>query len=277
MSKIGIALGGGGAKGLAHIPMLEVLDEFDVQPYQISGSSIGAIIGVLYASGYKGTDIREAVNEMTLLENDRLLDSFKQKSLLKWFEYIDIDWSGNALLKADTFLSDVMNGVKVTSFEALKYPLKVVAADFWKREQVVFESGDLRQAIHASMALPGIFKPVLIGEQVLIDGGAVNPVPFDVLDECDTIIAINVMGDRTESVGRVPDFFDAVFNTFQIMQNTILQHKLLEKHPDIYIEPDIVDIRMLDFYKAEAVFKQADKAKDALRKGLESVLRRKSV
>ena len=270
--KLGIALGGGGAKGLAHIPLLEVIDEFGLRPHCIAGTSIGAIIGVLYASGYRAEDIREGVNQISFMEGDRMPEVLKQKKLHKWFNYIDIDWGGNGLLKADNFLSDLMNDVKVCDFSELEIPLMVVAADFWKRRQRVFESGPIRPAIKASFALPGIFNPVVIDNNIYVDGGAVNPVPFDLLHDCDVVVAINVMGSRTESDKRIPSFSDAVFNTFQIMQNTVLQHKLDKHPPDIYIAPDIIDVRMLEFYKAEQVFRQAEPAKEQLRQELERLL-----
>ena len=107
---------------------------------------------------------------------------------------------------------------------------------------------------------------------MLIDGGAVNPVPYDVLSECDITIAVNVMGNRTESDGLIPSLSETVFNTFQIMQTTILKQKLASQPPDIYIEPNIVDIKMLEFYRAEHIFQQANSAKDQLRKALEKLL-----
>ena len=272
MRKLGVALGGGSAKGLAHIPLLEVIDEFGLKPHQIAGTSIGAVIGVLYASGYTGQEIREGINQMSFIEGDNITEVLARKDIFKWFDYIDIDWKGGALLKADKFLTDLMKDIKGSAFEDLKYPLKVVASDFWKRKQVVFESGELRPAIHASMALPGIFTPVVINDQVLVDGGAVNPVPYDLLDECDIVIAVDVMGNRTESNDLIPTFSEAVFNTFQIMQASILKQKLTDHPPDIYIAPEIVDIKMLEFYKANQIFKQAKPAKDLLRREFEKFL-----
>ena len=150
----------------------------------------------------------------------------------------------------------------------------VVAADFWNREQIVFETGDLRTAVHASMAIPGIFNPVVIDQQVLVDGGVVNPVPYDlVLNDCDITIAIDVMGNRTESADLIPSFSESIFNTFQIMQKSILRQKVAAHPPDIYIAPDIVDIQMLEFYKAEEVFKQAQSAGDQLKTELEKLLK----
>ncbi len=166
-----------------------------------------------------------------------------------------------------------MQTVNVTRFEELATPLSVVAADFWKREQVVFQAGDIRSAVHASMAIPGIFNPVVIDKQVLVDGGVVNPVPYDlVLDDCDITIAIDVMGNRTEGKDLIPSLSESIFNTFQIMQKSILRQKIAAQPPNIYIAPEIVDIQMLEFYKAEEIFKQAQPAKDQLRRELEKFL-----
>ena len=274
MKKVGIALGGGGAKGLAHVLMLEVIDEFGIKPHRIAGTSIGAIAGVLYASGLSGTAIRERIEQMSLSEEDSFTDAFTKKDVFKWLRFIDIGWNDGGLLRADTFLDHLMESVKVARFEELGLPLSIVAADFWKRDQVVFDNGDLRTAVHASMAIPGIFNPVVLDKQVLVDGGVVNPVPYDLmLEECDVTIAIDVMGNRTESKDLIPSFSESIFNTFQIMQRTILRQKFTTHPPDICIAPDIVDIQMLDFYKAEEVFKQAQPASDQLRRALEKALK----
>ena len=269
MQTIGLALGGGGAKGLAHIAILEVLDEFGIRPHRIAGTSIGAIVGVLYASGHRGRDIREQVERFSFRDGEgigELLD--RRGELLKWLDIINLNWGGNALLSADAFLEQLMQHTLGTNFDDLQIPLKVVAADFWKREQVVLDSGELKPAIQASMALPGVFNPVVIGREVLVDGGAVNPVPFDILGDCDLVIAVNVMGTRTESADLVPSMTEAVFNTFQIMQASILRHKLRDNPPDIYLSPDVVDVQMLEFYNAEQVLQQAESACEELRRQL---------
>ncbi|PIE39349.1 MAG: patatin [Gammaproteobacteria bacterium] len=268
MQKIGLAMGGGGAKGLAHIPMLEVFEEFGLRPHRVAGTSIGAIIGALYCAGVSPNTMRETITAYSLREGQGLAQIFKRRDLLKWFSYIDINWGGRTLLKADAFLADLAEVLTHNDFEQLITPLSVVAADFWAREQVVLKTGKLIDAVHASMALPGLFRPAMINEQVLIDGGAVNPVPFDLLDDCDHIIAINVMGTRTESAEMIPSMAEAVFNTFQIMQASILRHKIQHSPPDLLLTPDIVDIQMLEFYKADTVFRQAENAAELLRRHL---------
>lgn len=264
--KIGLALGGGGAKGLAHVPLFEVLDELGVVPHMISGTSIGAILGAMYASGLSGREIRDGIVELSWDDEDRISDVFLKKNVVKWFEFIELSIKSGGLLKVDKFMSFLSDMIRVTDFEDLQIPLKVVAADFWERKQVVFDSGDLLGAVQASMALPAIFNPVVMDQTVLVDGGTVNPVPFDLLkDECDVVIGVNVMGKREEGEDLIPSYSEAIFNTFQIYQRAILDEKLRNNPPDILIEPDIVDIKVLDFFKADQVFEQAEPAKKQLK------------
>ena len=115
------------------------------------------------------------------------------------------------------------------------------------------------------MSLPGLFEPVQIRNRVLIDGGAVNPVPFDLLPkDCDLTIAVDVIGERTVSE-KIPSLSEAVFNTYQVMQKSIIREKLLTKAPDIYFEPNIVELRVLEFYKANEIFKHGDTMKRKLK------------
>ncbi len=255
--KIGLALGGGGAKGLAHVPLFEALDELGVVPHMISGTSIGAVLGAMYASGLSGKKIREGIEELSWTEKDRISDVLLKKNVLKWFGFVEVSPKAGGLLKVDKFMSFLSDMIRVTTFEDLRIPLKVVAADFWARKQVVFDSGNLLEAVQASMALPAIFNPVVKDDTVLVDGGTVNPVPFDLLkDECDFTVAVNVMGKREEGEELIPSYSEAIFNTFQIYQRAILDEKLRTSPPDIFLEPDIRDIKVLDFFKADQVFKQ---------------------
>ena len=273
MKRFGIALGGGGAKGLAHIPLLEALDELGVRPALIAGTSMGAIIGALYASGTPAREVRERMRGMAWSPKDGIADALLHKRVLKWFGMIDMGIRSGGLLKADVFLEALDGILTAETFEELAIPLKVVAADFWKREQAVFESGELLPAINASMALPGIFRPCVIGDRVFVDGGAVNPVPFDLLfGACEVTVAVDVSGKRTESADLVPSPAEAVFNTFQIMQRSIVQQKLAVRAPDLYLQPDIRDVRVLDFHKADDVFLQAAAEKERLKRELGRLL-----
>lgn len=267
--RIGLALSGGGARGLAHIPMLQVLDELGIRPHCIAGTSIGAVMGAIYASGVTGLAIREGTDRMLIKDGDTLKEILARKDALAWIRLLDIDFLGNALFKGDAFVEFLYRQILTKTFEELQIPLKVVATDFWNSTQVVFESGDLMRAIKASMGLPGVFSPVHMDGMTLIDGGCVNPLPHDILCDCDIVIAVNVMGRLERSDGqKSPTAFRAVLETFNIMQRTIITEKLAKCQPTIYIEPDIPNVDLLEFHKAPEIYAQAEKAARELRNRL---------
>jgi NTE family protein len=271
VQRIGLALGGGGAKGIAHIVILELLDEMGIRPHRISGTSIGAVIGAMYASGMSGADIRGVIKRMTISEGDSIADVLLRKDLLKWIDLVDINFGRTGLLHGEKVMKYLYEMMKTESFEELEIPLKVVAADFWTRETVVISSGPLLPAVKASMAIPGVFTPVKLDGRVLIDGGGVDPVPYEwLLDECDVTVAVDVMGDLTE--GRLPGFLDIVLTTFDVMQDSIIAEKLKRRPPDIYIRPRIMDVKILEFDKAERVLHAAIPAKEELREKLTALI-----
>lgn len=272
--KVGIALGGGGVRGLAHVSILQVLDDLHMRPAVIAGTSMGAIVGALYASGMSASEIRDNIERRLILRNDTWRDVIeKREDLLKWVSAFKPDFSGSGLINAQGILNFLLDQIKVGSFEDLEIPLLVVAADYWSAEEVIFESGELLPAIRASMAVPGVFSPVSIEGRTLVDGGVVNLVPYDLLmGRADFIIAVNVSRVRYAGEDEIPNALEAVLGTFDIMQTTMLADKLERLKPDIYVWPQIRDIRMLDFTKIEEVFAQATSAAEELRKQLLRVL-----
>ena len=272
MKKIGLALGGGGARGLAHIPMLEVFDELGIQPYRLAGTSIGAVMAALYASGVSGAQIREGVHRILMARDGSFRHALQRKDSFKWFQLLDVEFGHGGLLKGDKFMDFLYEAMHVSQFEDLKIPLKVVATDFYSSEPVVIHSGELLDAVKASMAIPGIFSPVRREGRILIDGGSVNPVPFDLLDDCDIVIAINVMGEQRPPRHKRPSLFRVVLNTFDIMQKSIISEKLRRVHPDCYITPEIIDVDILEFYKADEIYEQAKPARQELKHALEQIL-----
>jgi NTE family protein len=271
--RIGLALGGGGAKGLAHVSVLEVFDELGIRPVCIAGTSIGAAIGVIYCSGVRARDIHSSIRRMSLDEdlNFRKLVAAR-RDIRRWLDFVSPQFQGRGLFRSENFVDFIFEGVAAETFEDLEIPLKVVATDFWSRSQVVFESGPLRPALQASLSLPGLFAPVVLDGRVLIDGGAVNPVPFDLLpDDCDLTVAVDVIGRRTTD-GGPPTLTEALFNTYQIMEKSIIREKLRASAPDLYVEPDIRGIRVLEFYRAEEIFRKARATQNLLREELTSRL-----
>jgi len=136
----------------------------------------------------------------------------------------------------------------------------------------VFEADDLLPALQASMAVPGVFAPASIGGRVLVDGGVVNLVPCDhVLERADFTIAVDVSKVRKHGKHEIPGALESVLGAFNIMQASAITEKMKHRKPDIYVQPEIEDVRMLDFGKAEEVFQQAEPAVYLLRKQLKGV------
>jgi NTE family protein len=153
----------------------------------------------------------------------------------------------------------------------------VMAADLWSGEPVVLDAGELLPAVQASMALPGVFPPVRLNGRELVDGGVADPLPYDLLTrDCDLIVAIDVSGDRKPVDGEQPSFLGVLFHSFQIMSRNILAEKLKQRQPDIYIHPEIDNVRVLEFYKAKQVFADAAPAKRELTRALTKLPRRRS-
>ncbi len=270
---VGIALGGGGANGLAHIMMLEALDELSIRPHRIAGTSIGAIIGSLYASGMSGKQIRELVEQFIIRPEESLVEELLNKDALRWIEFLEVDLDDGSLLSSEGFIAFLYDTLEQDTFEQLQISLKITAANLWSRQQVVLQSGELIPAIRASMAIPGLLPPVVIDDQVLIDGGTVNPVPYDLLvEECDIVIAIDVIGERTKPQQLEPGYFETIFNAAKVMQHGIMTEKLRKNRPSIYIKPQIVDIRVLEFYRIDEVFSQSLAAKQRLKQQLTRLL-----
>lgn len=261
---IGLALGGGGAKGLAHIPVLEAFDEAGVRPTVIAGTSIGAILGAFYAAGKSAAEIRETIGAVLPADEDDFgttLRKFTGESLLKSFSF-NFGFSG--LLDTQKLESFFERTFGVTTFEELETPLVVVAADFWRREQVVYRSGPLASAVRASMALPGIFKPVERDDRVLVDGGGVNPLPFDLLkEECESVVAVDVAGQMVPGESSLPGAFEALFGMAQIMSDSIVERQLRAERPDLYLRPTIENVRVLEFWRADEIMAGAEPEKQA--------------
>jgi len=242
MKRIGVALGAGGAKGLSHIAFLQALDELGVRPAVIAGTSIGAVIGGFYAAGVSGARLEQLVKEIGFRDLYKIVMDF---SIL----------SNSAIFKGKGVEDFLSREIPARTFDEVEIPFKVVATNFWDRRQVVFESGSLITAIRASMAMPAVFEPVLFNDMVLIDGGAVNPLPYDLIQsQCDVTIAIDVSGEKTYAPENpVPNMVENILSTFQIMQASIVEAKKKLLPPDIYVKPALTNIRVLDFYRYKEI------------------------
>jgi len=210
---------------------------------------------------------------VVITKHDTVRSVLSDKKIGKWMEMIDTDFRHSGLLKREAVMTGLYDGVSTSTFEELAIPLKVVATDFWERRAVVLESGPLKPAVQASMALPGVFTPVELDGRVLIDGGTVNPVPFDLLtDSCDIVIAVDINSGSPTETGTVPGYFDTIFGSVQILQQAIVEREIGAHPPDIYIKPDLRGFRTLQFHKADEIYQQAQPAKEELKRKLAEML-----
>jgi len=277
MKKIGLTLGGGGARGFAHIAILEVFDELGIQPAEISGTSIGAVLGALYASGKSAAEIYEMISPMFIpaTRKSSIKDIFRTKDNFKFLELFDphLSLRPNGLIKGEKLLSFLYEELGVSTFEELKIPLRAVAADFWRNQQVVFDSGELLPAIRASMAIPYVFTPIRIHDRVLVDGGLVNNVPLDLLSStCDIRIAVDVMGESSKPKDKIPNPIEAIFHTYEVMMSTIADEKLASNPVDIFLRVPLTDAELLDFHKTDHIYKQALNVKAEFKRKLSELI-----
>lgn len=270
---IGLALGGGGARGLAHIAMLEAFDELGVKPGIISGTSIGAIFGAAYASGISGKDLRDHTRDVLSRRFGLLRDLFAARShslqrLLNPFQ------SRTAILDPLAVLDMVMPKAITTEFEKLEIPLKIVASDFYDQEPIVFQNGAVLPAVAASMALPVIFHPVVFDGRALIDGGLTNPLPFDLLlQDARIIVAIDVSGAPVPDPKRsAPTAFEALFASAFLFESSIVKEKLKASQPDILISAGTSKYQALEFLKVDEILAAAEPAKERLKQQLDRIL-----
>lgn len=270
MKKIGLALGSGGARGLAHILMFEVFEELGIMPSIISGSSIGAIMGASFASGTPSKEIKEVVNDLIFHKNSKFWEIHKRSDYTKMLNLVDFGLKPGGIIKGKKFLKLLRNEIQVNKFEELKIPLKVVATNYWDHSEVVLSKGDIHKAVISSFSLPGLFPPVELDDKLLIDGGMSNPLPYDLLqNDAEITIAIDVSTKKDRVENGTPPSYEVLFSAFQIMQNSIVREKLKRSTPDILINTEIRGIRVHEFMKADSIYEQAGKAKDILKKFLE--------
>jgi NTE family protein len=265
---VAIALGGGGARGLAHIHVIEVLDELGVRPVLISGASIGAILGAAMASGMSGKEIREhtlaAIGHPSRIMNR--LWSLRPTRLSEVGFRVG-QFNLERVLKA--FLPDRLP----ETFEDLAIPLKVVTSDYYGQCECVCESGPLFPAIAASAALPAVFRPVMINGRVMIDGGLWNPVPFDhLIGHADITIGVDVIGQPAAGTAELPNSIDSLYGATQLTMRSIVTLKLEKGAPDIYLRPDVGRFRVLDFVKAGEVLATSAGIRDELKRALDERL-----
>jgi NTE family protein len=273
MKTVALALGGGGARGLAHIVVAEALDEIGVKPVAIAGTSIGAIIGAGYAAGMTGREMRRyainiAHNRTEVMRRMMRARAGKLRDLFG-------GGLGDATrLDAELMCRQFLPERLPEDFSGLAIPLTVIASDLYRRTEVAFSDGPLRRALAASIALPTIMRPVLHDGQILVDGGATNPLPFEHLrGRADLIVAVEISGPPNAGPSEVPNALECLYATVLVMTHSIMSEKLRHGAPDLLLQPNVGTFRALGFLQASAILRAAEPAKAELRERLTALLR----
>ena len=267
--KIGLVLGGGGAKGAAEVGALKVIEQLGIHPDYIVGTSIGAIVGGLYASGYSATELEQLFcqQEWLSLLTDRREDlsgePYKTDNGVTYifgFPIIDTSCPQFGLLKGGR-IEEVMDSMFAAKgckqFSCLSTTFCCVAAELLSAEEVLLTKGSLSKAIRASMAIPGIFKPVKINGRQLVDGGMMNNLPVDVARQmgADIVIAIDLQQDkprrRQQSQNVITAFADLIglggIADWIINRPDINKYYDNSLSADIYINPHLPDMEATHF------------------------------
>lgn len=262
--KIGLVLGGGGAKGGAEVGVLKVLEEAGIRPDYIVGTSIGSIVGCLYAAGYTAAELEQMFSQqewLSLLTDRRADLSGEPFKVLKGVTYIFgfpvIDKNNTAFGvlgggRVEQVIDSMLAAKGCVEFDCLPIPFRCVAASMRNAEEVVLSSGTLPKAIRASMAIPGIFKPVEIDGEKLVDGGMMNNLPVDVCREmgADIIIAVDLQQEKPENRNSqgsnfVTSLADLVglgpIADWVISRPDITKYNENRQSCDIYINPPLPD------------------------------------
>lgn len=259
--KVGLVLSGGGAKGAAHAGALRAIEQSGIPIDYIAGTSIGAIVGGLYACGYRSADIEKMFRsqQWNSLLSDREMDykkkPIKKKNGITYLFGYPIDHKGESQIHAQGFgafrgdhvielLDSMTNRRDSILFTSLPIPFQCVAVDVNTLTEVIFDRGKLSTAMRASMAIPGAFRPIVMGDSTLIDGGALNNLPVDVVRKmgADVVIAIDLTQNKHESHDRTVKHRKSLSG--RIIQwikarPDITKYNASRANCEVYINPDL--------------------------------------
>jgi NTE family protein len=236
---------------------MEALDEIGVRPVAIAGSSIGAAMGAAYAAGLSGKAIRRHVISLAHGRGETIARLFGARAVTL-SSMIAAPFGNPMLLDAQKLCAAFLPAAVPDDFAQLEIPLIVPATDLYGRSEVVFSTGPLKPAIAASMAVPGLVEH---DGHVLVDGAAVDPLPFEHLrGRADVILAVDTTVGPIAPRG-MPDPWENLFATLQVMSHTIVTEKLKRGAPDILIRPELSAFRLLDFFHASAILRAAEPVK----------------
>lgn len=241
--KLGLALGSGGARGAAHVAFLKALEEEGIKPYCISGCSMGAVVGAGYAAGMTCEQLK-----------DKIAD-------LKAFDIIDpaiAPLTKLGLLKGNKMRKLLLSNLGDLTFEQLKMPFGCVATDILSGRSVELTQGNLVDAVRGSSAIPTVFRPVKLGDKLLVDGGVLCRVPVKLCKSlgADVVVAFDVLANTGDSVDKITNLVNKVLRVFDIMDyNQNENAKILMKdYYDLWLTPPMEGLSQYNVKDAEKAY-----------------------
>ncbi len=232
--KLGFALGAGGSRGVAHVGFLKAMEENGIKPDYIAGTSMGSVVGACYALG---------------MSPDEMI---KEVEKLKFSEIFDLSINpikNGALLRAKKLRKKLQKYFKGYTFDDLKIPFCAVATDLVTGDPIALKGKDkVLDGVVASSSIPGVFKPVEMGDKLLVDGGITRRVPIDQVREmgADVVVAVDVLGKLRPS-NKNYNVFSVCLRIVDIMDSQITDHRRANQNPDLFLEPDLGDMSQYKF------------------------------
>jgi len=241
--KIGLALGGGAVYGFAHIGVLKVLERNGIRPDIIAGTSVGSLIGGIYASGV-------SIEKLEKIALD-----------FNWFEIAGITIPKQGLVSIEKLEDFIEKHSRVRNIEDTKIKFSVATTNLLRGVEEVFEEGPMAPAIRASCSLPGIFNPTVFNDGIFVDGGVINNVPTDIVKKngADFVMGVDITAKSKMDILKHKDIFNIVWKSWQIaiQENTSLRSY---SEADIILMPDIKNVNPFDITKKRAIIEAGERA-----------------
>jgi NTE family protein len=239
--KIGLALGGGAARGFAHIGVLKVLEEKNVRVHCVAGTSAGSLIGSLFCSGLNWRELSELARD------------------INWGDLVSPTWPTLGIVNPDKLEKTLDRVLRGRRFEQLSIPFRAVAVDITTGEEVVLDSGPVARAVRASCSIPGIFEPTEIAGRLLVDGGLLNNVPSDVLKEmgAEVLIGVDLNADRVTH-HRPENLLEVFYRSLNILIHNSAQKA--RRAADIMVEPRLEEFAYHDLGRSDELIERGERA-----------------
>jgi len=279
-AKLGIALGGGGARGIAHVGVLKVLEHENIIPDFITGTSIGALVGAAYAANPQSANLEKRVVEVLDPDNDEKIP-LQSLERLNWHESLKSSWRSRVVhyMQKEVFLLMAVLRTAVLSLDELRacveaflpdidiketaIPFAAVATDLIKGRQVVLTEGPIITAVMASCAVPGFMPPVRLNGRILVDGGIVNALPADVARAAGAEVVLGVDAGMTlNEPFQVEDGIDVINRCTEIME--IRLDEINRKNSDLVIQLDTGGVHWLNFQDCKKLIQEGQKAAEPM-------------